>query len=255
MKRLLVWVLAWLSGCAAGWGQLQKAMLPLGPAGQEMTAYFYFFDERRHELVVLDQGGKPFQKYRNLDHAMRAGQCVAGCNGGFFHPDGRPIGGVTSGGAVAEKAGNAGGSSLASGVVHVTAGRLAMERTAAWLARAGRGKPTELVQGGPFLVEGGKVVAGLSGRKFARRTVLLTDGRGRWALMQAPATSLAILARALARPGAVPGFRVEAALNFDGGPSSGFWVERGGNNPFYLREVSKVRNFLGVRRKKAGGAR
>ncbi len=93
-------------------------------------------------------------------------------------------------------------------------------------------------------------VPGLNALRPARRTAVLTDGRGRWALAVIPTRlTLAEAAALLARPGLLgENVSVKRALNLDGGSSTALWVRTGnGTEPSYeVREWGTVRNFLAV---------
>ncbi|QHV56667.1 hypothetical protein DMI72_11035 [Akkermansia muciniphila] len=97
--------------------------------------------------------------------------------------------------------------------------------------------------GGPFLVENGSAVKGLNAQKSTYRTFIATDGGRRWCIGVSSSLTLKELAAWLAAPGALGNFRVETALNLDGGSSSAFWChETGISYPAF----KQVRNYLGV---------
>jgi uncharacterized protein YigE (DUF2233 family) len=173
----------------------------------------------------------------SLGAAMEEHGCLAGVNGGYFHPGFTPLGLVIANGRKIHPLENA---KLLSGLVVVNRGRVA-------LLRKGEFKPgptiTEALQCGPFLIDHGRPVSGLNATKAADRTVVLSDGKGGCALLMAESVSLAEMARILATPGLVPELKIVRALNLDGGSSSGMWV---GQPPVYSRELKRVRNFLGV---------
>jgi len=99
------------------------------------------------------------------------------------------------------------------------------------------------IQGGPFLVENGSAVKGLNAQKSTYRTFIATDGGRRWCIGVSSSLTLKELAAWLAAPGALGNFRVETALNLDGGSSSAFWChETGISYPAF----KQVRNYLGV---------
>ena len=67
--------------------------------GRQVTAHLAFFTSRAFRLEVVDLGAGPEPTYPTLGDAFRAQGCVAGVNGGFFHPDWRPSGLVISRGS------------------------------------------------------------------------------------------------------------------------------------------------------------
>ena len=107
---------------------------------------------------------------------------------------------------------------------------------------------TALLQSGPFLVDGGTTVAGLSASPERRRTFLFTDGSRHWGIGLASSSSLAELGLILALPGATgTGCRVTRALNLDGGTSCGLYFDRGaGERDHAVEPFKRVRNFVGV---------
>ena len=215
-------------------------------SGNKKTMHLYLFDSRKEALKIIEQGTLEDQPYRNLAQAMKAHQCTAGCNGGFFGKNGEPLGLVIADG---KKYGHKNlASSLTSAVVGQASGAPFIQRSRAYFQN-GTPKHQQVLQSGPMLVENGKSVSGLSNKKNARRTIIFTDGKHRWGIAYAPSISLALLAEALADSKTFAEFNIKHAINLDGGSSSGFWVRRD-NNPFYLREFGSVRNFVGVVPKK-----
>jgi hypothetical protein len=105
-----------------------------------------------------------------------------------------------------------------------------------------------LLQSGPYLVEGARAVRGLSTSDSSRRTFIATDGHGRWVLgaTLSPLT-LADVADCLASTGALIPWRVDHALNLDGGTSTGFFFDRqDGEAPVSLSPWKRVRDLLGI---------
>ncbi|MDP0492039.1 MAG: phosphodiester glycosidase family protein [Verrucomicrobiota bacterium JB023] len=219
-------------------GEYRRADLVTSPDGRKGSMHLYAFDKSQYRLKVIERG-----RFESLAEAMGKHRCVAGCNGGFYHPDGRPLGQVIASGKTSGSVNKR--SALASGVVYQTANTLAIERAAAFYSR--RVEASQLLQSGPFLIENGEVVGGLSDRRLARRTFIATNGKGQWFIAYTPPITLAQLARSLKGPSPAFGGRIETALNLDGGASSGLWIRTGsGNNPLYFRELNPVANFLGV---------
>ena len=242
--RLIIGFLASLILGPSLHAQYGKVTLPLGPNGTSGTLHYFKFSAGTHTLKVVDQGtGAPL--YRDLDSAMRANGCVAGCNGGFFHRNGKPLGLVISNGRV--QGSNNLDSSLTSGTIYVENGSIRLVRSSVFSAKRPP-LPRHVLQTGPYLVEGSRVVAGLSPKRFSRRSLLATDGKGNWMIAYTPPTTLAQLGAVLSKKGVIAGFQISHAINLDGGSSSGLWVRKD-NNPLYFREVSKVRNFIGVTKK------
>ncbi len=218
------------------------AMATPGPGDREIKAHLAFFTSRAFRLEVVDLGDGPDPAYPTLEQAFRAHGCLAGVNGGFFHPHWQPAGLVISGGTRINELAVA---RLLSGVIYSDGKGIHLVRRARFRDHPGI---TALLQSGPYLVEHGRAVRGLSASDPNRRTFIATDWRGNWVLgaTLGPVT-LAELADALASTGALVPWRVERALNLDGGSSTGFFFERGeGNSPVLLRPWKRVRNLLGI---------
>lgn len=231
------------SGAAA---QFSRVDVPIGPRGTNITLQLFLFDSRSVALKVIDQGGLAKQAYRDLDHAMVAHKCIAGCNGGPFAPSGAPRGLIIADGksSGARKIGDP----LSEGVLYTDGSLLRIRSASSYFKNATATPPRQLLQSGPILIEDGKAAAGLSARKFAQRSFILTDGKFRWAIGYSPTTTLAQLAQALANPKTFADFKVATALSLDGGSSCALWVKRV-HHPFYLKELDPVRTFIGLVKK------
>jgi len=193
-----------------------------------------FFREKQARFAVVDNAAG-----QSLGEAMAAHGALAGTNGAYFHPDATPVGLMVAGGKTIHEFERA---RLLSGVFVVTKGRPRIVRSSKYTAAAGN---SDALQAGPFLVEDGRVIAGLNATRAARRTVLATDGAGGWALLFLSSVTLADAGRILVAAAVWPDFRIDQALNLDGGSSSGLWVATT-PKPFYLREFATVRNFVAI---------
>src|SRR5438046_5916864 len=87
-----------------------------------------------------------------------------------------------------------------------------------------RRKPNAAIECGPFLVDFAKSVRGLEAMRAARRTFAATGSGDRAALGFCSDATLADLARILAAP--LGDFKIQRALNLDGGSSSVMCVLR-----------------------------
>lgn len=210
--------------------------------GKEVTAHLALFPSRAFRLEVVDLGEGREPSDPGLPEALRAHGCVAGVNGGFFHGDWRPLGLVIAQGRRRNRLESI---RLLSGVIYSDPRGITLVRRSQF-----RDHPDiqALLQGGPYLVEGGRAVRGLSPRDPDRRTFIATDWRGNWAIgATLSAVSLAELAQLLATPGALVPWKVDRALNLDGGSSTGFFFDRGEDQaPVHLRPWRRVRNLLGI---------
>ncbi len=245
--RIFSLLLLMLATAARG-GEHRHFPLPVGPGGRSATVHAYVFNSGQESFRVIDQRGLEVQAFADLGGAATDAGANAGVNGGFFLPDGRPLGFFMADGTGAGSPDRSGGRSA--GLVWSDGRRSGIAPSAGF--DFDRPEITQLLQGGPFLIENGEPAGNLEATRFARRTLVLTDGGKLWALAYVPGATLEGLARELARPGAFPAFRPESVLNLDGGSASGLWIKRPNGQPFYLREISKVRNFLVVVAKDQG---
>ena len=206
-------------------------------SGARATLHFAVFNTKAATLRVIDD---PSEKHADLADTMQRENCIAGVNGGYFDPQGAPVGLLISDGRVVLQKQKA---RLLSGVVSVVNGRVEIQRAAQYAPKA---KPSAARQCGPFLVEGAKAVPGLNDTRAARRTFVASNGAEQAAIGYSTHVTLAQLARILATPGAAADLKITRALNMDGGSSSGFWFKGESGAAFSLREQKTVRDYLGI---------
>lgn len=201
---------------------------------------FWTFDGSELGLKVLDEGDGDGKAFGGLDMAMEKGKCLAGTNGGFFGPDGKPLGLVITGGKTLSMTTN--GSPLVGGVLYDDGNAVKLVRTHVWLKdKSARKSALEGLQGGPFLLEAGKIVDGLNAQRVARRTFVGTDGKGGWVLGVCSPMTLSDLAQNLARTKSLGGVKLQTVLNLDGGSSSCFW-----SGDMIMHNTKMVRNYVGI---------
>lgn len=205
----------------------------------EVVVTAIVFQERTYQLQVIDNPARD----KALAQVMREQHFLAGVNGAYFHPDGKPLGLVISQGKIVHTQETA---RLLSGFV-VMAGEKPQ------LLRVGERMPvetTEALQAGPFLIDRGSPVAGLEATRMARRTFVATDGHGLWMIGVISPVTLAKAARILlaAAPRFFPIHSIQRALNLDGGSSSALWADLA-PEPFSQSEMGTVRNFVGIKMK------
>lgn len=203
---------------------------------------FVAFDSRSHQLSVADQAGGPGSQWADAAGAGRSAGALAAINAGFFTPEGKPLGLVVTNNQRRGSLNRA--SSLGSGL-YVAGGTGAPALLRRELAGS-RSGASELLQSGPFLVEDGRALAGLSAEPLRDRSFLAWDGSHQWLIGRTSPCSLAALGAALAN--AQPaGFPIRHALNLDGGRSSDLWVSAAiPGGPTTIRPIwnNPVRNFL-----------
>jgi len=202
-----------------------------------------WFHKDHHTFRVIDNGPPAQGRYRSLAEAMEQNGCLAGCNGGFFLENQEPSGLMIASGVATGRFGQGG---LLSGVL-LTSGR----RNPYLLRRAEydpeKYKATDLLQAGPYLVDKGATVAGLSAQPARRRTFVLHDGGSWFALGISEALSLAELGEVLADADFSPSRPVQRGLNLDGGTSSGIYLGPGwAGVPLSMEPIKRVRNFVGI---------
>lgn len=218
----------------------KETMLPAWLTGEEKLEV-YRFRAGETELVVMDEGNLAKPRYGSLAAALAANGCRTGSNGGYFAAGeaGVPLGLVRHEGKTVSRLATKGFS--VAGVLYDDGKTLRLERSNRLSIPAGSMR--EAIQGGPFLVEAGRPIAGLNAQKSACRTFIATDGRGNWCLGISTPMTLRALAEHLARPGALRGFRVQTALNLDGGSSTALQCE--GHR--VQSNLKPVRNYIGLR--------
>jgi hypothetical protein len=86
---------------------------------------------------------------------------------------------------------------------------------------------------------------GLDQARSARRTFVATGSTNLIALGYASSISLAQLSRVLTVGKITEDFKIERAMNLDGGSSSAFWF-RNGETPFSISEQKTVRDFVAI---------
>ncbi|QIK37585.1 hypothetical protein GWK36_05860 [Caldichromatium japonicum] len=153
------------------------------PEGRRLHIHLALFDSRRARLAVLDLGPGLKADWREQ---VRAAWLVAAVNGGFFHPDGCPLGLVIAEGQASNRIET--GKPL-SGVLYGDARGIHLMRLQAFALYPGI---DALIQGGPYLVEAGRAVRIRSRGVSERRTFVETDWRGHWLLGATQEPTLAL---------------------------------------------------------------
>ncbi len=212
--------------------------LPHPSGGADLRLDGYTFDDRTHSFRVVNEGGLQNQKLGGLDPAMRSVGALAGINGGFFGPDGAPLGKMVADGT---STGRLARGSLTSGVIFRSERGLALWRVAEY-EQKGSPEAKQMLQSGPFLVDAGTEVPGLEATRSRVRSLVLHDQGHGWVIATTSPATLADLSKALAKAGTIGGVRTKRVLNLDGGSSSGLWI--GGKS--LRRPWKPVRNYLAV---------
>lgn len=215
-------------------GALEYRRYSLGAtdSAKEVELRLALVARQKATLRVLDQPGSE----RDLAEVMAGGNFLAGVNGGYFDPEGAPVGLLISGGKTIAPFRKA---RLLSGVLAARPGKIEIFRAREFPRR---GAWREAIQCGPFLVDHGKSVAGLDDTRSARRTFVLTTSDSRVALGYCAPVTLARLAEILS---ALAPLKVAKALNLDGGSSSAFWC-RTSEETVSISSLKSVRDFVAI---------
>ena len=195
------------------------------------------FDRRDYFLKVIDQKGGPGSKFSSAQDAGTGSLAVI--NGGFFTPEGSPLGLVISGG---ESRGTFNSASfLGTGILDGEKVSLA--------TRQNYKKSSELLQTGPRLIWAGETLTGLSTTNVRPRSFMIWDGENHFGLVYADSASLKGLSNNL-KSQPIPGIKIKYAVNLDGGTSCDLWVSEavaggGFSKNSFLRK--KARNYLALK--------
>jgi len=176
----------------------------------------------------------------NLAEAMTREKCLAGVNGGYFDADFAPIGlRIVDGQMIAPLR----RARLITGALMASARGVQIVRVREFSRQQ---KVNAALQCGPFLVDLGKHVRGLDDSHLARRTFAATGTNDRALLGVCSEISLAELANILAITPLTEDFKIQRALNLDGGSSSAFWFAARDGAAYSIPEQKTVRDFVGV---------
>ena len=205
-------------------------------SGERASLELAIFSTKTCRLRVVDQLSEP---RLDLEEAASRGKFLAGVNGGYFDPEYNPIGLLIVDGRTVAPLQKA---RLLSGVLSATSKKIQISRIAEFSPAQ---KPDAAIECGPMIVDLGKAVRGLESTKIARRTFSAVGGGDKAALGFCSDVTLADLSKILAVT-TIPDFRIERALNLDGGSSSAFWFKRANGSAFSITEQKPVRDFVAV---------
>jgi Phosphodiester glycosidase len=175
-----------------------------------------------------------------LSDIMSREKCVVGVNGGFFKPDFRPVGLLISDGKLIAPLQPA---RLMTGILSGSTHEMRIQRLREFSRQE---KTNAAVQSGPFLVDHDEAVPGLDESHVARRTFVATGTNDRAVLGTCSEVSLGELAAILTTARLAEDFKIQRALNLDGGSSSAFWFAREKGSAFSIREQKPVRDFVAI---------
>ena len=205
-------------------------------SGERASLELAIFSTKSCRLRVVDQPSEPRV---DLEDVMPRGNFLAAVNGGYFDPDYNPIGLLILDGKIIAPLQKA---RLLSGVLSATAKKVQISRVAEFSLNQ---KLEAAVESGPMIVDQGKSVRGLESSKSARRTFAAITSGDKAALGFCSDVTLADLSNILAVV-TIPEFKIQRALNLDGGSSSAFWFKRAGGSAFSIAERKPVRDFVAI---------
>ena len=205
-------------------------------SGDRASLELAIFSTKSCRLHIIDQSTEP---RLDLEEAMSRGNFLAAVNGGYFDPDYKPIGLLIVDGTMIAPLQKA---RLLSGVLSGSAKKVQISRVAEFLLAQ---KPEAAVESGPMIVDLGKSVRGLELTRAARRTFAAIGAGDKAALGFCSDVTLADLSNILSTT-LTPGFKIQRALNLDGGSSSAFWFKRANGSAFSIAEEKLVRDFVAI---------
>jgi exopolysaccharide biosynthesis protein len=177
------------------------------------------------------------RRFSSVREAVSKSEALAGVNGGYFEPDLTPVGLLISQGKVIHPLEKA---KLLSGVFFVRKQKPSLVRAQHF---SDPGGISDAIQCGPFLVESGNRVFGLNNRRSAPRTFVFMTRAGDWGVGICRSVTLAELSEILTIADLLPNGPISAALNLDGGSSTGFYLARG-DRSISLPEWTTVGSYL-----------
>jgi hypothetical protein len=197
------------------------------------------FDRRNYFLKVIDQKEGPGTEFTGAEFAGQGS--LAAINGGFFNPDGSPLGLVITDGQ-SRGAFNS-HSFLGTGIIDGENTTLSHRKSYQ--------ESSELLQSGPRLVWDQERLTGLSKSKERPRSFVIWDGNDHFGIGYADRATLQGLANNLqVQP--FEGFHIKYAINLDGGTSCDLWVSNqisGGGFTKNSLFRKKARNYLALRKR------
>jgi hypothetical protein len=177
---------------------------------------------------------------QTLAETIKSAEYIAGVNGGYFDPDFAPIGLRINDGKTNAPLKRA---RLITGVLLQSARGIAIVRVGEFSSKQ---KIVSAIQCGPLLVDRGQRVRGLDDSRMARRTFAAIGTSSLAALAVCSEVSLAELSDLLSTTRLANDFKLQRALNLDGGSSSALWFARQNNGEFSIPEQKPVRDFVAI---------
>jgi exopolysaccharide biosynthesis protein len=213
----------------------QHVVLQNGAARASAVVDLAIFSAKSPTLRVIDN-----QLGKTSSEIMTREKCIAGVNGGYFSSDFAPVGLLISDGKMIAPLQRA---RLLTGVLVASSRKVQILRVGEFSRQP---KMDAAIQCGPLLVDHYEPVRGLNNSVLARRTFAATGTNQRVMLGLSSEVSLADLATILVTTPLAENFKIQRALNLDGGSSSAFWFDRENGSAFSIPEEKPVRDFVAV---------
>jgi hypothetical protein len=204
-------------------------------AGQRVAVDVAVFSAKSTAVRVIDNPDG-----QSLGAVMKREKCVCGVNGGYFDAEFKPIGLRISDGRSFSPLRRA---RLITGMLLQSHRGIDVIRVSEF---SGTKKIVAAIQAGPFLVERGERIRGLSDSQLARRTFAGVASNDRALLGLCSNVSLAGLANILATAPVAADCKIRRAMNLDGGSSSAFWFARENGSAFSIPGRKPVRDFVEI---------
>ena len=202
------------------------------------TVFCVTFAPDGYRASIIDMPNRDKQSYVQISDLAKRENAYVAINGGFFTEDFKPAGMCVIN---SKKLSSYSSQKLLSGTLHIS------EKGHVILNHRSDGIPSAdfILQSGPFLVDpGGLMGIQTDQPKFHRRSLLALSTHGELLVLSTTRTSLYKLAECLVTQSALFGVnKIERALNLDGGPSTGMFVNMG-ESSYDNPEQWPVRNAI-----------
>jgi len=208
--------------------QLEQPLVPINSANRKVTLSIYNFSDQKTKVNISQNEGQ-------LGATLQTNRKLGGVSIGITDRYGKLTGQSILNGK------NIGGATTNTGAkLTIANGKIA-------ILPANQVSTNKIqIAAAPYLLQASKTPAKLDGIRHARRTFILTDNKGNWAIGYAPNMTEAQLAFALKQYTAKSAKKFNTALQLSSGNQCGFWAAMQGYHPYYLKEINKPQMLLSV---------
>lgn len=223
MIRIIITFILFASSSLA---QLEQPLVPINEAQRKVTLSIHHFNDQKVKADFSTISGE-------LGNSMQSQKKLSGVVAGVSDRYGKLIGkSILNGKNIGGKASTTGA------IITVSNGKLSI------LAPNQASNNKTQIAAAPYLLKGSKISTKLDARRHSRRTFLLTDQKGNWAIGYAPNMTEAQLAYALNHYIKKSKKPYTTALQLSSGNQCGFWASMQGYHPYYLKELNKPQLIL-----------